>query len=76
MICIALLQLGLLALPIVSGYKYYDTSNQSKLLTEQQTEAEYASQIETLDGEASSGKELVTFTQLGAKRKMLSPTLS
>jgi len=28
------------------------------------------------EGEASSGKELVTFTQLGAKRKMLSPTLS
>ena len=30
----------------------------------------------TVEGEASSGKELVTFTQLGAKRKILSPTLS
>jgi len=29
----------------------------------------------TEEGEASSGEELVTFTQLGANRKILSPTL-
>ena len=32
--------------------------------------------VDTEEGEASSGEELVTFTQLGAKRKILSPTLS
>ena len=35
---------------------------------------EFSEDIE--EGEASSGEELVTFTQLGAKRKILSPTLS